>query len=69
MDNTFETDLYNNGFLSNCMDLLKNHEKHNDIYVAKEKKKTEIIERLIESNIDLEEWHVIKEIKDEFSSN
>lgn len=69
MDNTLETDLYNNGFLSNCIDLLRKHEKYNDIYVAKEKKKTEIVERLIESNIDLEEWHVIKEIKDEFSSN
>lgn len=68
MENTLETDLYNNGFLSNCIDLLRKHEIHNDIYVAKEKKKTEIIERLIESNIDLKEWHVIKEIKDEFSS-
>lgn len=68
-DNTLETDLYNNGFLGNYMELLKKHEKHNDIYVAKEKKKTEIAEKLIEDNVDLEEWHVIKEIKDEFSSN
>lgn len=69
MDNTLETDLYNSGFLSNCIDLLKVHENHNDIYIAKEKKKTEIAEKLIAENIDLEEWHVIKEIKDEFSNN
>lgn len=69
IDNTLETDLYNNGFLSNYIDLLKNHEKHTDIYVAKEKKKTEIAQKLIEDNVDLEQWHVIKEIKNEFSSN
>ncbi len=69
IDNTLETDLYNNGFLSNYNELLKVHEKYSDIYVAKEKKKTEIAERLIEDNVDLEDWHVIKEIKDEFSSN
>lgn len=69
MDNTLETDLYNNGFLSNYMDLLRKHEIHTDIYVAKEKKKTEIAQRLIKDNVDLEQWHVIKEIKNEFSSN
>ena len=47
IDNTLETDLYNNGFLSNYMELLKNHEKHKEIYVAKEKMKTEIAEKLI----------------------
>ena len=69
IDNTLETDLYNNGFLSNYMELLKNHEKHKEIYVAKEKKKTEIAEKLIEDKVNLEKWHVIEEIKNEFSSN
>lgn len=69
IDNTLETDLYNNGFLKNYTELLRKHEEHTEIYVAKEKKKTEIAERLIEDNVDLENWHVIKEIKDEFSGN
>lgn len=69
IDNTLETDLYNNGYLSNYIGLLKKNENHEEIYVAKEKKKTEIAEKLIEDNVDLEEWHVIKEIKNEFSSN
>lgn len=69
MDNTLETDLFNNGFLNSYTGFLKKHENHPEIYVAKEKKKTEIAEKLIEDNVDLEKWHVIKEIKDEFSSN
>ena len=48
---------------------MKNHEKHKEIYVAKEKKKTEIAEKLIEDKVNLEKWHVIEEIKNEFSSN
>lgn len=69
MDNTLETDLYNNGYLINCTDLLRTSEKHKDIFVAKEKMKTKIVERLLINNVDLDEWHVIKEIKDEFSGN
>lgn len=66
MDNTLETDLYNGGFLEKCRDLLKEHEKHPGFYIAKDKKKTEITERIIEKEINLDEWHVIKEIKNEF---
>lgn len=66
MDNTLETDLYDGGFLEKCGDLLKEHDKHPGFYIAKDKKKTEITERIIENEIDLDEWHVIKEIKDEF---
>ena len=41
----------------------------NGYMVAKDKKKTEIAQNLIEKNIDLSEWHVIKEIEDEFYCN
>ena len=69
VENTLETDLYNNGYLENCKDLLKTHEKHLDYYISKEKKKIEIVERLIMQKTNLEDWHVIKEIKNEFSNH
>ncbi len=69
MDNTLETDLYNNGFLDNYKDLLKQHKEHNEIYIAKDHKKTEIAEKLIEGDVCLSEWHIIKDIKDEFTSS
>ena len=69
IENTLETDLYINNFLENCSELLKQHEKYPEYYVAKPKKKVEIVEKMIEENIDLRDWHVIREIKDEFKSN
>lgn len=64
-----ETDLYNNHYLNDCTDLLINHPQHLDIYIAKKNKKTEIAERLIENNIDLSNWHIIKDIINEFEGN
>lgn len=69
VDNTLETDLYNNGYLENYKDLLKQHKQHNVIYIAKKNRKTEIAEKLIEDEVDISEWHIIKEIKDEFGGN
>lgn len=69
VDNTLETDLYNNGFLNNCDELLKSHEKHAEIKVAKKNKKTEIAEKLIEDKVDLSEWHIIKDIINEFKGS
>lgn len=69
VDNTLETDLYNNGYLENYKDLLKRHKQHNVIYIAKKNRKTEIAEKLIEDKVDISEWHIIKEIKDEFGGN
>lgn len=69
VDNTLETDLYINGFLKNCRELLKKHKIHSEYYVAKEKKKVEIVEKLIDEDVDLSNWHVIKEINNEFKSN
>lgn len=69
MYNTLETDLYNNGYLNSCQEFLRNHEVHNDIVVAKQNCKTKIVEKLINENVDLNEWHIIKEIEDEFKSN
>lgn len=69
VDNTLETDLYQGGYLVKCIDLLQQHDKHPSIYIAKKNKKTEIIERIIEEGTDLSEWHIIKDIEDEFRSN
>lgn len=69
VDNTLETDLYQEGYLVKCIDLLQQHDKHPSIYIAKKNKKTEIIERLIEEGTDLSKWHIIKDIEDEFRSN
>lgn len=69
VDNTLETDLYNNGYLENYKDLLKRHKQHNVIYIAKKNRKTEIAEKLIEDKVDISEWNIIKEIKDEFGGN
>lgn len=65
VDNTLETDLFNNGYIIDCSDLLETHEKYENIFVAKRNKKTEIAIHLITSNIDLSNWHVIMEIKNE----
>lgn len=69
VENTLETDLYNNEFLSTCMDLLKKHSKHESIFIAKSKMKTQIAEKLIENNVDLSTWHIIEDLKNEFSNN
>lgn len=69
IDNTLETDLYNNGYLFDQMGLLTTHNDHNDIYVARKNKKTEIAQDLIEKQIDLSKWHVIEDIENEFRSN
>lgn len=69
VDNTLESDLYKNGFLENCKSLLKKNEKHNDYYVAKSKKKTEIAQKILELEIDYDNWHVIEEINETFRDN
>lgn len=73
MKNTLETDLYDNGFLTGekYSNLLKSKKSENGCYymVAKQKKKTEIAMNIISDNLDLSDWHIIKDIKDEFESN
>lgn len=66
VENTLESDLYINGYMSTVNSLLK---EDGDYKVAKDKKKTEIAQHLIEENIDLSEWHVIRELEDEFNGN
>lgn len=66
VENTLESDLYISGYMELEKELLK---ESNGYMVAKDKKKTEIAQNLIEKNIDLSEWHVIKEIEDEFYCN
>lgn len=69
MDNTLETDLYNQGFLNECMEYLEVHKDHSEIMIAKKKKKTEIAYTLIEKKADLSNWHVIEELIHEFNDN
>ncbi len=66
VENTLESDLYINGYMSSVNSLLK---EDSDYMVAMDKKKTEIAQHLIEENIDLSEWHVIRELEDEFNGN
>ena len=67
--NTLESDLYINGFLNNLQNMLICIDKMNNLYVAKNGKKTLIAESIINQNIDLSNWHIIKDIKNEFTSN
>lgn len=69
MWNTLESDLFRGGFLKCCPDLMETHKDHGEVYVAKQNKKTAVARALIENSIDLSEWHVIKEIKDELQGN
>lgn len=69
IDNTLETDLYNHDYLDECIDLLESHNKYSEIFIAKSNKKTEIASKLIESNADLSEWHVISEVISEFKNH
>ena len=59
----------NNHYLDEYTDLLEQHQQHPTIYVAKKNNKTEIAEMLIQDNVELSEWHVIKDIDNEFGSN
>lgn len=69
VENTLETDLFNSGYLGDCLDLLINHNIHNFIKIAKVHKKIEIAMKLVETGKNLSEWHVIKEIRNEIESN
>ena len=66
VDNTLETDLYNNGKLSEYTNYLKPHANHADIMVMKDNKSKASFALEVIGNIDLSDWHVIKEITDAF---
>lgn len=65
--NTLESDLYKNGIIKNENLLCK--VELTDIYIAKNGKKTLIAKELIDNNVDLSNWHIIKDIINEFGSN
>lgn len=67
--NTLESDLYREGLIPNEVCCLLEESSHNEIFVAKNGKKTVIAEKLIDSNVDLSNWHIIQEIENEFNSN
>ena len=66
VDNTLETDLYNNGKLSEYTNYLKPHADHADIMVMKDNKSKASFALEVVGNIDLSDWRVIKEITDAF---
>lgn len=68
--NTLETDLYESKLLNDELnDMLVAHKNHKEIKVAKKGTKTEFAMKIIESNVNLSEWHVIKDVVNEFSCN
>ena len=69
--NTLESDLYKNGYLNadEFRKLIKVHEKYQSIYIAKDKKKVEIVQKLLESGTDLSNWHVVQEIENELKGD
>lgn len=66
VDNTLETDLYNNGKLSEYTNYLKPHANHADIMVMKDGKSKASFALEFVDSLDLSDWHVIKEITDAF---
>lgn len=69
IDNTLETDLHKNGYLSDFQDYLTVHQEFNDITIAKQNKKTEIAIELIKREVDLSDWHVVRGLLNEFGDN
>lgn len=69
MFNTLESDLFKNNIISSGFLEWLQKAPNAEIYVAKNGKKTLITEKIIESNIDLSDWHIIKEIENEFESH
>lgn len=69
VENTLETDLKNNGYLTDLEELLEPHKKFPAIFVAKNKRKTDLVEKLIENEVNLDKWHVIVNLNEEISSN
>ena len=72
IDNTFETDIHNefgDTMASTLKEMLEPHKKHAGIIVSKSNKKTEFATGLIESSVDLSNWHVIRDLVNEFKNN
>ena len=65
--NTLESDLVKSNFLEKSNELLEHIT--DEIYVAKKGKKTLIAEKMIDKNINLSNWHIIKDIENEFKSH
>lgn len=69
VDNTLETDLYNNGKLSEYTNYLKPHRNHVGIMVMKDNKSKASFALEVVGKIDLSDWHVIKEITNAFEES
>lgn len=69
IDNTLETDLYNNGYLDDFKNYLTTHKTYPGIMIAKQNKKTELAIKLIEEKIELSDWHVVRRMMNEFGNN
>ena len=69
MENTLESDLAKNNLISADLSV-KYLSSNNGYQIAKYPKyKTELANELINKEIELSNWHVIKEIIDEFGDN
>jgi hypothetical protein len=66
VDNTLETDLYDNGKLSEYTNYLKPHTNHTGIMVMKDSKSKASFALEVVGKVDLSDWHVIKEITNAF---
>lgn len=66
VDNTLETDLYNNGKLSEYTNYLKPHANHADIMVMKDNESKASFALEVVGNIDLSDWHVVEDIANAF---
>lgn len=68
VENTLESDLCKNGYLE-CVQGYLERVEESEYYVAKDRRKTLIAEQLISNGINLSNWHVIQDIKNEFRNN
>lgn len=66
VDNTLETDLNNNGKLSEYTNYLKPHANHADIMVMKDNESKASFALEVVGNIDLSDWHVVEDIANAF---
>lgn len=71
VENTLESDLYKNGFINEAIVSGYLCAKAETGYmVSKEhRSKVDLAVKLLDSSISLDDWHVIREIEDEFSDN
>lgn len=70
VENTLESDLVKGGIIDAEKGNLLRKLEGSDYYVAKDNHaKTTMVQNMINDNVDLSNWHIIKELSDEFADN